>query len=312
MTPDRPRSARGLIPALLVILVASGLTALLPATATGGPVKGSLAVVSVNDTGTGLEGAVLGRPFSVVVEALDDAGAPLEVSKATTITLSEVSGDGDLSGNLTGVIPKNGSQATIIGALYSAFDNGVVLRVTATSGLVLSPGEVTVDIASTATRAVGSPRVALDVTDPACAAPTEASPVCGFLRLPNGANGTILMSVGSCEGVVDCLTDGAGLVTADALLKDESGAPLYTKTAPATFVVACDKSLCGNGGVPNFDVLFDVTNQNDLTIAPDCPAKGTIGEDQEFCLDTVQSRRDGAGDLYSHILFEHDARASYP
>jgi hypothetical protein len=312
MSSTRRRRVRAIVPALLAVLFASVLTALVPVTASGDAVKGSLAVISVSDGGTGLAGAVQGRPFTVVVESRDDEGAPLPLTRATTVELSEVSGAGTLSGTLTGVIPKNGSQATISGAVYSALDNGVVLRVTAISGVALSPGDTTVNVASTAFRAVGSPRVAQNVTDPGCAIPTPASPVCGYLLLPNGANGTILLSVGSCEGILDCATDGAGLVTADVVLKDELGQPLYTRTAPATFVVACDKSLCGNGGVPSFDVLFDVTNTEDLTVAPPCPAKGVIGDNQDFCHDTVQSKKDGSGDLYSYILFVHDARASFP
>jgi hypothetical protein len=312
MSSIRRRPVRAIVPALLAVLFASVLTALVPVTASGGAVKGSLAVISVSDGGTGLAGAVQGRPFTVMVESQDDTGAPVALTKATTVELSEVSGAGALSGTLTGVIPKNGSRATISGAVYSALDNGVVLRVTATSGVALSPAETTVNVASTAVRAVGAPRVAQNVTDPGCAVPTPASPVCGYLLLPNGANGTILLSVGSCEGILECVTDGAGLVTAEVVLKDELGAPLYTREAPATFVAACDKSLCGNGGVPNFDVLFDVTNTEDLTVAPPCPAKGTIGDNQEFCHDTVQSKKDGSGDLHSYILFVHDARASFP
>jgi hypothetical protein len=306
---------RGLLTAVPLLLVAAFLSALAPTTAAGGPEKGSLAVTAVSDTGTGLGGAVAGRPFSVVVQSRDDTGAPLALNRATTVTLSEVSGDGDLSGNLSAVIPRNGSQATITGAVYSAFDNGVVLEVRASGGVALNPGRTTVDIAATAVRATGAPRSGIEVTDPACTVPTATSPTCGFLRLPNGANGTILLSVGSCEGVVSCRADSvdkAGLVTALVDLKDEFGAPLYTKTAPATFVLACDKSLCSNGGVPSFDVLVDLTNQGPLTVAPRCPAKGELGPTQSACLDTVQSKRDGAGDLYSVILLDFDVRMSHP
>ena len=164
-------------------------------------------------------------------------------------------------------------------------------------------------------RATATPGTNLSVTDPGCAAPTRAVPVCGFLRLPNGAGGTILMSVGSCVGIVACFTGAGtvpGLVTASVSLKDANGAPLYTKTAPATFVVACDKSLCSNGGVPKFKVLIDVTDTGAFAAAPDCPAKGRLGADQTACRDKVQSKRDNAGDLYSVVLFDHDIRGSYP
>ena len=37
-----------------------------------------------------------------------------------------------------------------------------------------------------------------------------------------------------------------------------------------------------------------------------------LGAAQTACLDTVQSKRDGAGDLFSVVLFDYDIRASYP
>ena len=55
-----------------------------------------------------------------------------------------------------------------------------------------------------------------------------------------------------------------------------------------------------------------MTDTGAFAVAPPCPSKGVLGTDQTFCLDTVQSKRDGAGDLYSVILFDHDIRGSYP
>jgi hypothetical protein len=314
MPRDLTRSIRLLLSALTACLLALATLAGLPP-ASGGAVKGSLVVLSVTDPTTGLAGAVQGRPFSVVVEARDDAGAPLAVTRDTTVTLVEISGPGSLGGTLTGTILKNGSQGTISGATYSTFANGVVLEVRATGGVSLSAGRATVNVARTAVKATATPRSALDVTDPGCTVPSPAVPVCGFLKLPNGANGTILLSVGSCAGIVACFSNAQappGLVTASVSLKDANGAPLYTKTAPATFVLGCDKSLCSNGGVPKFQVLIDVTDTGAFAVAPDCPSRGVLGATQTACLDTVQSKKDGSGDLFSVVLFDHDIRGSYP
>ena len=316
MSRDRSRPVPLLLSVLsAVVLALASLAVLSPGPASGGAVKGSLVVISVNDAATGIAGAVQGRPFSVVVEARDEANLPLLVTKDTTVALSEVSGPGTLSGVVTGVIKKNTARATISGALYSTFANGVVFEVRGTGGVAVSPGQATANVARTAVRASATPGSALDVTDPACVAPSASVPVCGYLNLPNGANGQILLSVGSCAGILSCFTGAGappGLVTASVALKDTAGNPLYTPAAPATFVVACDKSLCSNGGVPKFDVLIDVTDTGAFAVAPPCPAKGVLGSDQTFCLDTVQSKRDGAGDLYSVILFDHDIRGSYP
>jgi hypothetical protein len=286
-----------------------------PSASLAGPVKGTLAVISVGDQGTGLVGAVAGRPFDVVVEARDPLGAPLVPNQDTKVRLSLVTGSGTLAGVLVGTIPKTSSRGTISGATYSAFGNGVKLGVTVVSGTALSGTTTTVNVAATAVRAQASPRSSLDVTDPGCPAPSPSSPVCGFLQLPNGGNGTVLMSVGSCDTILSCRTKSgttARLVTAEVSLKDENGAPLYTPSAPATFVLACDKTLCGQGGVSSFPVTIDLTNTGAFTQVPDCPSKGVLGAGQDACRDTVQSTRDNAGDLYSVILFTYDIRGSYP
>jgi len=280
--------------------------------ASGGQIKGSLRIISVTDNATGLAGAVKDRPFSVVVEVVDTAGVPVVLTKALLVNLS-ASGAGTLSGSVSGSIPKNASQGTISGVLYSAFGNGITL--TASDGSAYTSGQATIAVAATAVKATGNPHVALNVTDPACAAPSPSSPVCGFLELPNGANGTILMSVGSCAGIVACLADApasAGLISASLSLKDENGLPLYTKTAPAVFVVGCDKTVCGGVGVPHVPLLVDLLDTGDFITAPDCPSKGILGPDQSVCQDTTEGHRDNAGDLYTVLLFDIDIRASHP
>jgi hypothetical protein len=291
-------------------------TAVAAGPATSASVKGSLVVVSVTDTATGLAGTVAGRPFDVAVQALDPDGLPLAVSSDTRVRLSVASGTGTLSGVLDGVIARKTSTTTISGAVYSAVGNGVAFTVTQISGTALSPGSVSgISSARSATKAQATPNQALNVTDPGCAAPTPESPVCGYLLLPNGGNGTVLMSVGSCDTILSCRSAGgatAELVTAAVDLKGANGAPLYTRASPATFILACDKVLCGNSGVGQFPVTVDLTNAGAFTQVPSCPAKGVLGATQDVCLDTVQSKRDNAGDLYSYILFVHDIRGSYP
>ena len=299
---------------VLALIWASVLVVLSPG-AFAGPVKGSLAVISVADQGTGLVGAVAGRPFNVVVEARDPLGAPLVPSQNTTVRLRVVTGSGTLAGVIEGTIPKTSSRGTISGAVYAPFGNNVTLGVDVVSGTALSGASKTVNVAATAVRAQASPRSSLNVTDPGCPAPTPTSPVCGFLQLPNGGNGTVLMSVGSCDTILSCRTKAgttARLVTAEVSLKDENGLPLYTPTAPATFVLACDKSICGQGGVSSFPVAIDLTNTGAFAQVPDCPSKGVLGAGQSACRDAVQSTRDNAGDLYSVILFTYDIRGSYP
>jgi hypothetical protein len=277
--------------------------------------KGRLAVTAVVDTGSSLGAPVQDRPFDVVVQVQDEAGAPLELRKATTLVIDQVAGAGRLDGVKSVVVAKGRSSATFTDLTYSPFANGVRLRVRAVSGDSLTATTVTFDVALSAVSRAASPGVATDLSDPACPAPTAEVPTCGYLELSKGASGPITLALNSCEGVADCreAQDGTAalIVLALADLKD-AGEPLYGPTRPATLVVACDKVLCGRGGVTKFPLLVDLTNTGPLEEAPPCPKKGRLGPGQQACVDYVQSHRDRAGDLYTYLLFAHDARASHP
>ena len=306
------RSLAVLCAALLAAAWAVGAST--PASAA--PTKGSLEIVSVTDTASGLGAPVQDRPFNVAVRVLDNAGQPTTVSQATTIVLDEVSGPGDLGGTTTAVIPRNGSGATITGATYSQFANGVVLRVRAASGVNLAPDQVTVEVALKAVGANASPGRSMNVTDSSCAAPTAEVPTCGQFLLPKGGSGRVTLSINSCDGLGNCKSAGgltALVVTGIANLKDANGNPLYSKTSPATLVVACDKDLCREtaNGVPKLPLIYTLNNTGSLNkTAGPCPAKGVVGEEQDACVDYPSSSRN-KGDLYLHLLFVADVRGSF-
>ena len=81
---------------------------------------------------------------------------------------------------------------------------------------------------------------------------------------------------------------------------DAAGASLY-----------CDKSLCGNGGVPQYIPLVDKGNTGLFESAEECPDRGELG-DLHVCVDLRQSTRFNAGDLATVILFDHDLRSTHP
>ena len=344
MTPKQSLTRKqSLIRRYLTVLSAAMLTVAwtlgisIPASAA--PVKGFLQIVSITDHASGFGGAVpyeprplendvLGpvqnRSFDVAVRVIDRAPGepnpqPVTVSKATTIVL-DASGHGTLGGTTKADIPRNGSEATIFGAKYSELENGVTLSVRVDSGVDLAPDEVTMEVALKAFGRDARPRSAVNVVDPQCTAPTRAVPNCGQFLLPNGANGHVTVSVGSCEDldkpappvppVFKCDDRPRALVvTAIGDLK-EDGKPLYTRTSPATLVWACDKDLCREtaNGVPKLPLFFSLNNTGPLAdVAKACPAKGLIGEEQVACVDYVSSSRQ-QGDLYLHLLFVADAR----
>jgi len=328
--PRQQSSLRRSIAALVTALLAAAWAAGISIPADAAPIKGYLRIISITDEGTGLGGEVPnvrrssdmvdvagpvqnqqgpgGPAFDVVVGAFDrppgDSNAqPIAVSKATTIAL-RASGPGILGGdNTTAVIPRDGFVATILGVTYSQFANGVMLSAAVKSGVELAPDAVPVEVALSA---VDDDGTSTSLQDPGCSAPTKEVPNCGQLLLPKGAAGHVIMTVGSCKDL-GCSTTGALVVTAIADL----GA-LYTKTSPATLILACDKDLCRStaNGVPKIPVMYTFENTGSLTEeSKPCPAKGVIGADQVACVDYVQSSRQN-GDLYLYFLFTHDLRIS--
>jgi hypothetical protein len=124
--------------------------------------------------------------------------------------------------------------------------------------------------------------------------------------LTKGAEGLVVMSVGSCEGLACNPSALVVTVIADIAHPDPDSTGTYS-----TMILGCDRVLCGGSGVPRIPVKFTFNNTEALTrTAPDCPAKGVIGGEQDICADYVQSNR-SQGDLYTYVLFKHDLRFSH-
>ena len=277
--------------------------------ASAAPTKGSLDIVlPVTNSANSELGSLLvqGQGFAVQVRVLDPDGQPTTVNQRTSIRLEEVSGPGNLGGTTTADIPRNGSGVTIRGATYSEVANGVKLRVTATSGVQLDPSkEVSVDVALTAVSDNVKRGATLDLKDKNCGdgggVPTPAEPICGHL-LSKGADGLVIMSVGSCEGLGCDIGDL--LVTVSADIQPTNADPY------STMILGCDKTLCGGSGVPKIPVFYTFDNTAELNPekVPECPAKGVLGGD--ICVDYVQSTR-SQGDLFIYVLFAHDIRMGF-
>lgn len=95
-----------------------------------------LTITSVN----GGSSPTAGTGFSVVVQAQNGNGTPMNVSANTGITLTLNTGTGTLSGTLTGTITAGTNSVTINGVIYSKAENGVVLKASRTSGDTLASG----------------------------------------------------------------------------------------------------------------------------------------------------------------------------
>jgi hypothetical protein len=318
-----------------VLAVAFAVVGTAPASAA---VKGYLRIVSIADDDNPQDGLadedrpfdiVKDRPsdrqfFNVVVEVRDAPQNPntsgidgqlTTLTRATEVVLEEVSGPGALGGTIRATILRDRSGTTISGATYSEYANGVEFRVVGGRGVELAPSaDFSVNVALTARSEVVPPGDSLDLTDPNCGAPTSTNTTCGRLILP--ADGSeerpVLMSVGSCEGLANC-RPGAGGATALVVTAVFPGE--FDKETPATLVLACDKVICGQSGAgpPQIPIIYTFLNGGTLNRQTNdpCPEKGVLGDNQEICVDYVQSSRN-QGDLYTYILFDHDLRASHP
>jgi hypothetical protein len=316
-----PRSA--LLVALMTALVAV-LGGLAPTAADAAPsTPTSIVIDAVSSdvlapTGTP-DGAVpyvlvqAGEAFSVSVRFLDASGAPAAFTTDTALALT--SNRGALTPS-TGLAPKGATSATLTTSLAVAA-NQVSLTVSVAGGRgarTVAPGtsrpDQLFDVVSQLRKEDAAGGVAFQQGiggDSNCAVATVARPVCGIVVLPNGAaSSQVLLSLGVCDAAYAGCGSTKGSVV--QTLADLTG--LYTRSAPATLLVKCDKSLCGGGAVHGQRLSFSLLGNAPLGAAPDCPAKGIIDATQTACVDYVVSRRDGSGDTYLNLLFTEDARVS--
>ncbi|WP_417564450.1 hypothetical protein [Microbacterium sp.] len=323
-TPRRTRSVLALTALGLFALVAPavGMSA-----AYGAPVPKPTSITVEAHTDPALAAQLTGTPDQAMPSVLTAVGKTFDVTVSlwsgttpasyptdTKVTLKP-SGSGTLAlvGGSTAVIPKNQSSATFE-VTYSA----------ATPALSITGQIGTGKKALTATSASFPVELTLSVlggNDPTLLAGTAGAdtagcttvdrqhPMCGVVRLPNGATGNVALSLGVCPTTSDC-AKGALVTQLIANLTSTGGAALYTRTNPAQMTIICDKSICGKGGVPSYRALWSQSATGTLTETPACPNKGVIGTDQQFCTDTVSSTRDNAGDLLLVVLFLDDVRGT--
>lgn len=249
-----------------------------------------------------------GDSFTIDVSFYDATGAPASFNTDTTLAIS--SSTGTLTPS-TGVAFKGATSAHLTTSLSSAA-NQVSLTVSVAGGKgarTVAPGTSSpaqlFDVVSQLRTETNSSNFAQGIGgDTNCSSATKQAPVCGIVILPNGAVSDVLLSLGACDGTTYTTCSSKGSVV-QTLFADGG---LYTNTAPATLLMKCDKNLCGTGAIQNVPAYFSLNGNDSLQLVPACPAKNTVGGDQQMCVDWVQSKRDGSGDTYLYILFTHDAR----
>lgn len=248
-----------------------------------------------------------GKPFQVVVSLAEDAtGAPLTFNRDSVVTVS-ISGGAALG---TIVVPAGASSSAPAALTVASAANGVALEAAVTGGAkdakALTPGTSgSFDVLLETQRSDngGVARLSTDRSTDTCT-PDVATPYCADVSLPFGTTGGYLVSVGTCDGVCP------GAAASRRVVQLLAGLAPRTDGAPAaTIVFKCDKSKCKGGGVSSYAPLINLAPTGELEPAPRCNAKGSVAGNTH-CVDYVQSKRDGAGDLHIYVLFAKDVRGS--
>ncbi|HET8561217.1 MAG TPA: hypothetical protein VFL69_11920 [Marmoricola sp.] len=260
--------------------------------------------------GTPAAFVVAGVPFDVTVSFTDSSG---DGGNPTTLPngVSQLQLTNSNSRTALGVVSVDSTMTSVTfhGMVIGTAANAVTLSASVSRGSSKGTSPVPsapfdVQITYT-TNSQGSPLSQVGGTaGGAGCTPTPDAPTCADLLLPDGSTTSILMSMGLCTGIAKC----TGSVVQALVGLDQS---TYTRSNPATMIMKCDKTLCGGGGINKQQLMVQLTPADTPTIAPACPAKGTIGADQDFCVDYVQSTRDNAGDTYLYLLFFKDVRGQY-
>ena len=307
----RPRLVLAVISALAMV---SAFVA--PASAHPTPTP-TLSVSAATDPTIAQE--LTGVPDQAMPYVLTAVGVPFEVTVSLSAPLTkdldvalEPNGSGTLADTQV-VIPAGSTRVTVDDETYSVATAALQIignpdyRKMANASSPAFPVEANLDILSGHDSGLLGGTVGADGSD--CAGVDPAHPICGVLSLPHGASGNVALSLGPCPAHAKC---AAGNVVTQFIadMTDSNGNALYTRTDPARMTIVCDKSLCGSGGVPKYRALWSQSATGDLVVTPKCPGKGVIGAGQDFCTDTVSSRRDNAGNLLLVVLFLQDVRGT--
>lgn len=253
-------------------------------------------------------------PFDVTVTVLDVDGNPLVLSSSKSTTVHLTVG-GEAVGTV--VVPGGASSATGSATVATSANDlrvHAVAKVPAGTKVNEPPldgdsnaFDVMGDVASIPQSMLNDPNVLVSAAG--VNAPCEATvqkPTCVDLLLPFGATSAAFFATGECDAAVACTSPDREL----QLLLANFGAGT-SNTNPATAIVKCDKSLCPGGGIQTYTLQVSLSGDGALpsSAAPACASKGVV-DTGDFCVDYVQSKRDGSGDTHLYLLLARDARMS--
>ncbi len=306
-----------LVAAVAVVLPTTGASAAKPGTEPPVNITVTDLKSSVTTPITGGEPTdfvAIGAPLSLDVSFSSGTPAvPVPLSETRDVTLQvSVSGSTLASTSpTTFVVPKGLTSTTLDGIVLATPGNGVVLTVAAVAprqevANVVSGTSDAVDVAKDFNDVPIDGKAGVTVSRNGVGATCSLADrlTCVDLTLPadDGNGNTAFFSTGVCDKVVGVCRSGD--------LMQVLAAFDLEPTMPAVFTVKCAKELCGNGSIQRNKVNVSVSGSGLLKEAPACSSKGGLEPLQEFCVDYVSARRDGAGVTYLPVLMPRDARFS--
>ena len=257
--------------------------------------------------------AAKGDTFLVSVRLTAGADGSLDAAypKDQAVTLV-ASGPGALTSPTPTVIPRN-TTLSVFAVSYSKEATGVTIQASTGKPSSLVTGTSNAfDVNRFLSFLPGTAPALLNGTAGAdgagCAVVDRDNPLCGRVLLPEGASGSVALSLGLCPAGAGC-KPGSLVTQLIGDLTDGAGVNIYDRENPARMELICDKSLCGKAGVSAFTALWSNEAFGGLDPVPACAAKDVIDPDPvEYCTDYRSSQRDGAGDLHLVVLFLTDVR----
>lgn len=299
----------------------------LPPGASAGPPSPPTVTLTLSTENTTYLGGAVPRVLaqagvtSILVDLKSTSSFNQDVTFTLNVTLADPSSkpSGALTPNtLTLRAGQTDAQTSVT---YSAVDNGVVITA------------VPVKKQPTVTSVPSDPFDSLRTLEYAdkgatslggntCTQTTQESN-CGVAVMPlSFSSDQAALSTGACSSGLNCKT-GSTIVQFIANMGSfATGDSLYTQTSPATLIIRCDKTQCGNGGVTKFNIYYTLSATGPLNIqAPACLVKGQANPAPTDanggptgppvpCTDYVNSTRDNAGDLLLWLNFTEDIRST--
>ncbi len=210
-------------------------------------------------------------PFSATIQAQDASGNSQNVTTATTVSLTLLTGTGALAGTLTGVIAAGTNNVVITGITYTVAETGVSLTATATAG-----DPLTAAASSTFTVLPVATQLAFVGTPTSGYVATNVATFTVAAQLPNNTvdvnySGAITISVATGAGsVAGTLTATAinGVATFNAVQFSAVG--VYTLNANATGLT---QATSGNINITALPTLTEI-------ILPQYAITGTVVGDR--------------------------------